>query len=80
MSTDSNTSRTLYLDEFGPLPRLGERAVPEPRPGHELPFISGTQGSGYVIASDTHPEGALVRLRREGLGLSREGAWAEHVL
>ncbi|MFF8670328.1 zinc-binding alcohol dehydrogenase family protein [Streptomyces sp. NPDC015242] len=46
----------------------------------ELPFIPGTQGSGYVVASDTHPEGALVRLRGEGLGLSRDGAWAQHVL
>ncbi|MFE6199205.1 zinc-binding alcohol dehydrogenase family protein [Streptomyces sp. NPDC057838] len=106
MSTASSTSRALFLEEFGTLPKLGERAVPEPRPGHtlvrvvaataahldlnildgqfgilpELPFIPGTQGSGYVVASDTHPEGALVRLRGEGLGLSRDGAWAEHVL
>ncbi|MER6693416.1 quinone oxidoreductase family protein [Streptomyces minutiscleroticus] len=106
MSTVSSTSRTLVLEEFGTLPRLGERTVPEPRPGHtlvrvaaatvahldlnildgkfgilpELPFIPGTQGSGYVVASDTHPEGALVRLRGEGLGLSRDGAWAEHAL
>ncbi len=106
MSTSSSTSRTLVLEEFGTLPRLGERTVPAPRPGHtlvrvaaatvahldlnildgqfgilpELPFVPGTQGSGYVVASDTHPEGALVRLRGEGLGLSRDGAWAEHVL
>ncbi|MEU6389157.1 zinc-binding alcohol dehydrogenase family protein [Streptomyces sp. NPDC046939] len=106
MSTSSNTSRALYLEEFGTPPRLQERPVPEPRPGHtlvrvaaatvahldlnildgqfgilpELPFIPGTQGSGHVLASDTHPEGALVRLRGEGLGLSRDGAWAEHVL
>ncbi|MBO1330493.1 zinc-binding alcohol dehydrogenase family protein [Streptomyces sp. VRA16 Mangrove soil] len=106
MSTTSSTSRALFLEEFGILPRLGERPVPEPRPGHtlvrvaaataahldlnildgqfgilpELPFIPGTQGSGYVVASDTHPEGALVRLRGEGLGLSRDGAWAEYAL
>ncbi|MFE0476021.1 zinc-binding alcohol dehydrogenase family protein [Streptomyces sp. NPDC058947] len=106
MSTTSSTSRALFLEQFGTLPKLVERAVPEPRPGHtlvrvvaataahldlnildgqfgilpELPFIPGTQGSGYVVASDTHPEGALVRLRGEGLGLSRDGAWAEHVL
>ncbi|MFD8566708.1 zinc-binding alcohol dehydrogenase family protein [Streptomyces sp. NPDC059639] len=106
MSTTSTTSRALFLEEFGTLPKLGERPVPEPRPGHtlvrvaaataahldlnildgqfgilpELPFIPGTQGSGYVVASDTHPEGALVRLRGEGLGLSRDGAWAEHAL
>lgn len=46
----------------------------------DLPFTPGTEGSGYVVASDTHPEGALVRVRGEGLGLSRDGAWAEHVL
>ncbi|MFD8277544.1 quinone oxidoreductase family protein [Streptomyces flaveolus] len=106
MSTTSSTSRALFLEEFGTLPRLGERPVPEPRPGHtlvrvaaataahldlnildgqfgilpELPFLPGTQGSGYVVASDTHPEGALVRLRGEGLGLSRDGTWAEYVL
>ncbi|WP_052865393.1 quinone oxidoreductase family protein [Streptomyces niger] len=106
MSSPATTSRTLVLEEFGTLPRLGQRAVPAPRPGHtlvrvaaatvahldlnildgqfgilpELPFIPGTQGSGHVVASDTHPVGALVRLRGEGLGLSRDGAWAEHVL
>ncbi|MGW1814970.1 quinone oxidoreductase family protein [Streptomyces sp. NPDC002125] len=106
MSTTLSTSRALFLEKFGTLPRLGERAVPEPRPGHtlvrvaaataahldlnildgqfgilpELPFVPGTQGSGYVVASETHPEGALVRLRGEGLGLSRDGAWAEHAL
>ncbi|MFJ9083917.1 zinc-binding alcohol dehydrogenase family protein [Streptomyces sp. NPDC102384] len=106
MSTTATTSRALLLEEFGTLPRLTERAVPEPRPGQtlvrmaaatvahldmnildgqfgilpELPFIPGTQGSGHVVASDTHPEGALVRLRGEGLGLSRDGAWAEHAL
>ncbi|MFC8358689.1 zinc-binding alcohol dehydrogenase family protein [Streptomyces griseorubiginosus] len=106
MSTSSSTSRALFLEKFGTLPKLGERTVPEPRPGHtlvrvaaataahldlnildgrfgilpDLPFVPGTQGSGYVLASDTHPEGALVRLRGEGLGLSRDGAWAEHVL
>ncbi|MBO1330245.1 zinc-binding alcohol dehydrogenase family protein [Streptomyces sp. VRA16 Mangrove soil] len=45
-----------------------------------LPFVPGVQGSGFVLASDPHPEGALVRLRGEGIGLSRDGAWAEHAL
>lgn len=106
MSSSATTTRTLVLEEFGTLPRLGRRAVPAPRPGHtlvrmaaatvahldlnildgqfgilpELPFIPGTQGSGFVLASDIHPEGALVRLRGEGLGLSTDGAWAEHAL
>ena len=100
------TSRALILEEFGTLPRLVERAVPEPQPGHtlvrmkaatvahldlnvldgqfgilpDLPSVPGTQGSGIVLASGTQPEGALVRVRGEGLGLSRAGAWAEHVL
>ncbi|MGW6402590.1 quinone oxidoreductase family protein [Streptomyces sp. NPDC055134] len=102
----SPASRALILNEFGTLPRLVERAVPEPKPGHTLvrmyaatvahldlnvldgqfgvlpglPFVPGTQGSGTVLASGTHPEGALVRVRGEGLGLSRDGAWAEHAL
>lgn len=100
------TSRALLLEEFGTLPHVVERAVPEPQSGHtlvqmkaatvahldlnvldgqfgilpDLPSIPGTQGSGIVLASDTHPEGALVRVRGEGLGLSRAGAWAEHAL
>lgn len=106
MSSSATATRTLVLEKFGTLPRLGQRALPAPRPGHalvrvaaatvahldlnvldgqfgilpELPFIPGTQGSGHVVASDRHPEGALVRLRGEGLGLSRDGAWAEHAL
>ncbi|UDM04401.1 quinone oxidoreductase family protein [Streptomyces longhuiensis] len=105
-STPTATSRALLLEEFGTLPRLVERAVPEPLPGHtlvrmkaatvahldlnvldgefgilpDLPSVPGTQGSGIVLASGAHPEGALVRVRGEGLGLSRAGAWAEHVL
>ncbi|PJN07522.1 alcohol dehydrogenase [Streptomyces sp. CB01635] len=46
----------------------------------ELPFVPGTQGSGTVLASAVYPEGALVRVRGEGIGLSRDGAWAEHLL
>ncbi|MFE5022854.1 zinc-binding alcohol dehydrogenase family protein [Streptomyces sp. NPDC056656] len=105
-ATAAPTSRALILEEFGTLPRLLERAIPEPQPGHtlvrmkaatiahldlnvldgqfgilpDLPSVPGTQGSGTVLASGTHPEGALVRVRGEGLGLSRAGAWAEHVL
>ncbi|MFD5385006.1 hypothetical protein ACFWMG_08600, partial [Streptomyces sp. NPDC127074] len=30
------TSQSLVLEEFGTLPRLVERPVPEPRPGHTL--------------------------------------------
>ena len=30
------------------------------------PLVVGYRDGGYVVASDTHPEGALVRLRGEG--------------
>ncbi|MFJ9175899.1 zinc-binding dehydrogenase [Streptomyces sp. NPDC102360] len=85
-SAATSVSRALLLQEFGVLPRLVERPVPEPAPGHtlvrmkaatvahldlnvldgqfgilpELPSVPGTQGSGVVLASATHPEGALV--------------------
>ena len=99
-------SRALVLESFGSLPRLVERPVPEPRPGHtlvrmraaqvghldlnvvdgkfgilpELPAVPGTTGCGVVLASDTHPEGTLVRLGGKGLGLRRDGCWADHAL
>ncbi|MEU5341786.1 zinc-binding alcohol dehydrogenase family protein [Streptomyces sp. NPDC020766] len=100
------TSRALVLERFGSLPRLLERTVPEPRPGHtlvrmraaqvghldlnivdgrfgvlpELPAVPGTTGCGIVLASDTHPVGSLVRLGGKGLGMRRDGCWAEHAL
>lgn len=99
-------SRALVLESFGSLPRLVERPVPEPRPGHtlvrlraaqvghldlnvvdgrfgilpDLPAVPGTTGCGIVLASDTHPEGSLVGLGGKGLGLHRDGCWAEHAL
>ena len=99
-------SRALVLESFGSLPRLVERPVPEPRPGHtlvrmraaqvghldlnvvdgkfgilpDLPAVPGTTGCGVVLASDTHPEGSLVRLGGKALGLRRDGCWAEHAL
>ncbi|MGW4910994.1 quinone oxidoreductase family protein [Streptomyces sp. NPDC004270] len=99
-------SRALVLESFGSLPRLVERPVPEPRPGHtlvrmraaqvghldlnvvdgrfgilpDLPAVPGTTGCGVVLASDTQPEGSLVRLGGKGLGLRRDGCWAEHAL
>ncbi|MDV9175628.1 zinc-binding alcohol dehydrogenase family protein, partial [Streptomyces sp. W16] len=99
-------SRALVLESFGSLPRLVERPMPEPRPGHtlvrmraaqvghldlnvvdgkfgilpDLPAVPGTTGCGVVLASDTHPEGALVRLGGKGLGLRRDGCWADHAL
>jgi NADPH:quinone reductase-like Zn-dependent oxidoreductase len=46
----------------------------------DLPAVPGTTGCGVVLASETHPEGALVRLGGRGLGLRRDGCWAEHAL
>jgi NADPH:quinone reductase len=43
------------------------------------PFVPGTEACGTVVASDTHPAGALVRVRGAGVGLRRDGGWAEHV-
>ncbi|MEU5647002.1 quinone oxidoreductase family protein [Streptomyces milbemycinicus] len=100
------TSQSLVLEEFGSLPRLVERPVPEPGPNHtlvrmraaavshldlnvidgkfgilpDLPAVPGTEGSGIVVASDTHPEGSLVRLRGKALGLRRDGTWTEYAL
>jgi NADPH:quinone reductase len=45
-----------------------------------LPFVPGTEASGVVLASGTHPVGTLVRLRGAGVGLRRDGGWAEHAV
>jgi NADPH2:quinone reductase len=45
-----------------------------------LPAVPGTTGCGIVLASETHPEGTLVRLGGKGLGLRRDGCWADHAL
>ncbi|MPY60061.1 quinone oxidoreductase family protein [Streptomyces spongiae] len=99
-------SRALVLEEFGSLPRLMDRPVPEPRAGHtlvrmlaaqvahldlnvvdgafgilpDLPAVPGTNGCGVVLASDSHPEGALVRVNGKGLGLRRDGCWRDHAV
>ena len=46
----------------------------------DLPVVPGTNGSGIVLSSDTHPEGSLVRVNGKGVGLRRDGCWAEHVV
>lgn len=46
----------------------------------DLPAVPGTTGCGIVLASDIHPEGSLVRLGGKGLGMRRDGCWAEHAL
>jgi NADPH:quinone reductase-like Zn-dependent oxidoreductase len=44
-----------------------------------VPYIAGTGGSGTVIESPSYPAGTLVEVRGAGLGLARDGTWAELV-
>ncbi|MBM7517064.1 zinc-binding dehydrogenase [Nocardioides nitrophenolicus] len=44
-----------------------------------LPYVGGTGGCGVVVESDTVPVGERVLLRGGGLGLKRDGTWAEYV-
>ncbi|RNG17986.1 quinone oxidoreductase family protein [Streptomyces botrytidirepellens] len=46
----------------------------------DLPTVPGTTGCGVVLASDTHSEGALVKINGKGLGMRRDGSWAEHAV
>jgi NADPH:quinone reductase len=46
----------------------------------DLPAVPGTNGAGIVLASDSHPEGTLVRVNGKGLGLRRDGCWADHAV
>ncbi|MGW2257471.1 quinone oxidoreductase family protein [Streptomyces sp. NPDC001780] len=46
----------------------------------DLPSVPGTSACGVVLASDTHAEGGLVRINGKGLGLRRDGGWAEHAV
>jgi NADPH2:quinone reductase len=46
----------------------------------ELPVLPGTAGCGVVLASDTHAEGSLVRINGKGVGLRRDGCWADHAV
>lgn len=43
----------------------------------ELPYVPGTEGAGRVVASKRFPLGAAVRIRGGGVGLRRDGTWAE---
>jgi len=44
------------------------------------PLVPGTEGAGRVVASARWAEGARVRFRGGGVGIRRDGAWAEHVI
>lgn len=49
----------------------------DPRP--RLPYVPGTDGAGTVIASESHALGSRVRIAGGGVGLRRQGTWAERV-
>ena len=45
----------------------------------KLPYIGGVEGCGRIISSDQIREGTRVMCRGGGLGLLRDGTWAEYV-
>jgi NADPH:quinone reductase len=46
----------------------------------ELPYVGGVEGAGVVVDSSTFAAGTRVILRGGGLGLLRDGTWAEYVV
>lgn len=44
-----------------------------------LPYVGGVEGCGVIVSSDEYAEGTRVMLRGGGLGLQRNGTWAEFV-
>lgn len=46
----------------------------------ELPYVGGVEGCGVVVESGTLAVGERVMLRGGGLGLKRDGTWAEFVV
>lgn len=52
----------------------------EHRPGPPLPYVPGTDGAGQVLASQVYEPGTSVRIRGGGLGLRRDGTWAEQAV
>ncbi|NKY58401.1 quinone oxidoreductase family protein [Nocardia flavorosea] len=45
----------------------------------ELPHIGGTDGAGTVVDSDTFAPGTRVLIRGGGIGLFKNGCWAEYL-
>lgn len=45
-----------------------------------LPHIGGTDGAGTVVESDTFEPGSRVLVRGGGIGLFKNGCWAEYVV
>ncbi|GAB3480968.1 quinone oxidoreductase family protein [Amycolatopsis cihanbeyliensis] len=46
----------------------------------ELPHVGGTDGTGVVVASDTFEAGTRVLVRGAGIGLVKNGCWAEYLV
>lgn len=46
----------------------------------QLPHIGGTDGAGTVVESDTFEPGTRVLVRGGGIGLFKNGCWAEYVV
>lgn len=44
-----------------------------------LPYVGGTDGAGIVVKSGRFTPGTRVALRGGGIGLKRDGTWAEYV-
>lgn len=44
----------------------------------QLPYTGGVEGAGVVVESDLLAPGTRVMLRGGGLGLTRDGTWAEY--
>ena len=44
-----------------------------------LPYTPGVEGAGTVLESATHPPGTRVMIRGGGVGMRRDGCWAELV-
>ena len=45
-----------------------------------LPYIPGTDGAGLVVESGSMEPGASVRIRGGGVGVARDGLWAEQAV
>ena len=52
----------------------------EHRPGPSLPYVPGTDGAGRVLASGTYEPGTDVWISGGGLGVRRDGTWAERTV
>ena len=45
-----------------------------------FPYVPGTGAAGHVLESTTFDRGALVEIRGGGIGVTRQGTWAERLV